>query len=190
MRHLDDFERPTTPEDYRSGFFGANFTGVPQAAYENWIAPGDRWHRIISSVNADGSPANPVDIAAAEDQWQNIFGRAERWRIRLHHLAELKWPHITNDKVWVYYTSAIPAAKKPQLVEILDPGSFEFLGHTFAEMKAKLNARQANLIEKFFPGRPPNIAPGEPDVVVSGWEADFGVNQPSVWQQIKDWLGS
>ena len=111
---MSDTEYPSGPGDYRSGFFGLNFLNDPASAYTNWIVPGDRFHRVWSGTNADGSIPTPAEVAAANLQWEP-FTRCQRWRARLFHVAELKWVHDTNDKVWVAYTSAIPANKKNDL---------------------------------------------------------------------------
>lgn len=162
-----DFEQPTSPSDYRSGFFGGNFVSDPAGAFTNWISPGDRFFRVKYGMNFDETIATQAEIDAATSQWENMT-RCERWRIRLHHEAVLRWQHGTNSKVFIYYHSGIPAAKKAQIVTCLDENTFEYLGQTSADVITKLNDRNPALLAHFWPT-------GVPDTAVFGWESDFGL---------------
>jgi hypothetical protein len=169
-----DLEQPTHPSDYRSGFFGADYRNDSAAVFTNWISPGNRFFRVQSGVNADASSATDAQITTARNQWEG-FTQCIRWRIRLHHTAGIRKQHETIAKLFVYYTTDIPVAKKAQIRNCLIPGEFEFLGDTFAEAKATLNAAQAGLANKFWVAVPPHFAAGQVDHIIAGWGADFGL---------------
>jgi hypothetical protein len=168
-----DLEQPTNPQDYASGFFAADYRNEPAAGLTNWIDPGDRFFRVKFGLNADDSPATGAQITTAINQWEG-FTQCIRWRIRLHHEALLRWKHQTLN-IYVYYHSGIPKSKRNQIKACTDPGSFEYLGATFAVAKQKIEDRQVGLSLQFWPGKPPNIPAGAIDTVVQGWEGDFGI---------------
>lgn len=164
---MTDLEQPTSPQDYASGFFGADYRSIGDTAWANWADPGDKYYRVRYGHNADDSPATQQEIDEAITQW-NGFTRCQRWRIRLHHEALIRKQHESGIRVFVYYHSGIPVAKRDQIKQCTDPDEFEYLGGTFAAQCAKLNQRQAGLCSKFW-------ANGAVDVVVFGWESDFGL---------------
>lgn len=169
---MSDLEYPSGPNDYASGYFGANFNAESDSAYENWIDPGDKFFRVRGGLNADGSPATQQEIDSAVNTWENTLNQCQRWRIRLHHEALSRWVHETNSKVFMYYHSGIPKSKKDQIKLCLDQNTFEYLGQKASDVKTKLEDRQPGLTAKFWRSTHPAILPGEIDVVVFGLEQD------------------
>ena len=167
-----DLESPSSPADYKSGFFGLNFSNDNATQYERWIDPGEWFNRVVQRKNLDGSEPTHQELADALNQWRTGFSQTNRWRARLYHRAEILWTHITNNKVHIAYSSNIPTSKKAAIKNALDPNSLEYLGQTFADVIQKLDDRSETLAEKFWPGG--NVfAPRQIDVVVTGWEGDF-----------------
>lgn len=160
-----DTEVPSGPGDYRSGFAAANFNGLPQASYEQWIDPGDEWFRVWTRQNADGSFATQEQINGAVATWE-AMSRCNRWRVRMHHQSNIRRVHENQTKIFLYYITSIPAEAATYLVaNCQTPNVFEALGHRFSVACARLNEHQAGLCSKFFPG-------DVMDEVVFGWESD------------------
>jgi len=157
-----DLDQPAGPNDYRSGFFGADYRGYSQQTWEHWADPGNEFCKVLIGSNCDGSTAHGV--AEAISTWQNM-SQCNRWRVRLFHHAMIKKVHITQPRIWAFYHTGIPASKKTAIKDCLKPSEFEYLGDTYSDACSTLNDHSAGLCDKFW-------TQGKMDTVVYGWESD------------------
>lgn len=158
-----DLSVPTSPSDYRSAFFGADFRGLDDTSYANWISPGNEFCRVWLARNCDGSSATEEQVSGALATWE-AMSQCRRWRVRLHHQG-LIWVHDSQPKIEIQYYTGIPVSAKDAIVSCLVADEFEYLGSKASVVCAALNARAPDLCSHFWPTE--TMTP-----VVYGWEAD------------------
>lgn len=139
--------------NYVQAFFASDLRLYPAGAYTNWIEAGDRWFRVRTGLNADGTTPTAQEIEDAQTQFAG-FPLAYRWRIRLHHECKEKWEHDTIEKLWVYFTNKIPQHRAEDVRAILEPNEFEYAGEHGQDVWDFLEARQVGLASHFFPAPP------------------------------------
>lgn len=130
-----------------NAYFGADMRDVPDAAYTNWINPGDDYCRVRLGTNCDGTDATTLQINAAASIWSNM-NQCNRWRIRLHHEGTV-YPHESIAKVEVQFSDRVPWTRRADLQACLVADEFEYLGSTYSEACARLNARTPGLCDRF-----------------------------------------
>lgn len=157
-------ERPSLPGTYNNGFFAMDARGLSDVNYEAWINPGNDYCRVKIKRNCDGTNATALQVSSAETTWM-AMARCNKFRIRLSHDSELKFPHtVIGEKVQVFYTTSIPSSLISDIKSCLDPNTFEFLGVKYSIVCAALNARQAGLCTTSWPS-------GNMGAVILGWES-------------------
>lgn len=148
--------------DTVDAFFASDYRGLSAENFELWISPGNEFCIAATGHNCDGSDVSPEHVASTQAVWAAMT-QCRRWRVRLHHQADIKRRH-NELEIWLYYTTMIPRSLREQIEACLAPDEFEFIGRKFSVARATIIARTSLAFwRNFFPQ-------DRMDHVVVGWE--------------------